>query len=46
MCEVLAELDLGDPPKELLEWAKKNINENPDTRCKDLEEFRDMIFSK
>lgn len=46
MCEVLAELDLGEPPKELLEWAKKNINENPDTRCKDLEEFRDMIFSR
>ncbi|KAJ8911532.1 hypothetical protein NQ315_005902 [Exocentrus adspersus] len=42
--DVLAELDLGEPPQELIEWARENINEDPETRCQKLEEFRDMIF--
>ncbi|XP_018569342.1 alpha-tocopherol transfer protein-like [Anoplophora glabripennis] len=44
--DVLAELDLGEPPKELLEWARENINEDPETSCQKLEEFRDMIFER
>lgn len=42
--DVLAQLDLGEPPQELLEWAKENLNEDPETRCQVLEEFRDMIY--
>lgn len=44
--EVSFVLDLGEPPKELQEWAKENIRENPDTRCMILEDFRDMIYGK
>lgn len=44
--EVAFVLDLGEPPKELQEWAKENIRENPDTRCMILEDFRDMIYGK
>lgn len=39
-------LDLEEPPKELQEWAKENIRENPDTRCMILEDFRDMIYAR
>lgn len=42
--EVKAELDFGEVPKELLEWAKTEINEDPDTRCQLISEFRDMIY--
>jgi len=44
--EVLSELDLDEPPQDVLEWAQKNLNEDPDTRCKVLEDFRNMIFSE
>ncbi|KAG5864719.1 hypothetical protein JTB14_034852 [Gonioctena quinquepunctata] len=44
--DVLAKLDLGEPPQHLLEWAKENIKEDPETRCQVLQEFRDMIFEK
>lgn len=44
--DVLYELDLGEPPQQLLDWAKENIHENPDTRCLILEDFRDMIYSR
>lgn len=44
--DVLPELDLGEPPKELLEWAKENLNEVPETRCQILNEFRDLIYGK
>ncbi|KAJ8960654.1 hypothetical protein NQ314_006046 [Rhamnusium bicolor] len=44
--DVLAELDLGEPPQELLEWAKENINEDPEIKCQILEEFRDTIFER
>lgn len=44
--DVLSELDLGEPPKELVAWAKENLNENGETRCQALEEFRNMIFGR
>lgn len=44
--EVLAQLDLGEPPEELLEWAKENLNEDAETRCQVLQELRDMIYGK
>lgn len=44
--EVLPDLDLGEPPQELLDWAREHLNENPETRDQVLQDFRDMIFGK
>lgn len=44
--EVKSQLDLGEPPQHVLDWAKENIRENPETRDQVIEEFRDMIFGK
>ncbi|KAL1500879.1 hypothetical protein ABEB36_006303 [Hypothenemus hampei] len=44
--DVLYELDLDDPPLEILDWAKEHIHENPDTKCLALEDFRDMIYGR
>lgn len=44
--EVTAELDLGPPPQELLEYARKEVNEDPETRCQVISEFRDMIYGE
>ncbi|XP_056648666.1 alpha-tocopherol transfer protein-like isoform X2 [Diorhabda sublineata] len=44
--DILPDLDLGEPPQELLDWTKENINEDPDTRDQILENFRDLIFEK
>lgn len=44
--DVLSELDLEDPPQELLDYAKKEVNEDQETSCQVLEEFRDLIFGK
>ncbi|RZC32645.1 alpha-tocopherol transfer protein-like [Asbolus verrucosus] len=44
--EVVSELDLGEPPQELLEWAKENLNENPDTRYQVISDLRDMIYAR
>lgn len=44
--DVCMELDLGEPPEEVLEFARKELNEDPDTRCQVLEDFRDMIFER
>lgn len=44
--EVKAELELGEPPQELLDWAKREIGENPETRCQVISDFRDMIFGR
>lgn len=44
--EVLAELDLGEPPQELADWAKEHLDEDPETRCQVLQELRDMIYGK
>lgn len=44
--EVLAQLDLEEPPQELVDWAKEHLNEDPATRCQVLQELRDMIYGK
>ncbi|XP_017777007.1 PREDICTED: alpha-tocopherol transfer protein-like [Nicrophorus vespilloides] len=44
--DVLSELDLEDPPQELVAWAKKHLNEDPDTRLKVLDDFRNMIYNR
>lgn len=44
--EIKFELDFGEPPDELLEYARKNIGENPETRCQVISEFRDLIYGK
>ncbi|CAH1105866.1 unnamed protein product [Psylliodes chrysocephalus] len=44
--EVLPDLDLGEPPQELLDWAREHLNENPETRDQVLQDFRDMIFER
>lgn len=43
---VLAALDLGEPPQELLDYAKKEINEDPDTRCQVIADFRNLIYER
>lgn len=40
------ELDLGAPPKELLEFARKELGENPETRVQVLEDLRDYIYER
>lgn len=44
--EIKAELDLGPLPPELLEYAKNEVNEDPETRCQVLSDFRNMIYGK
>ncbi|RZC38379.1 CRAL TRIO domain containing protein [Asbolus verrucosus] len=44
--EIVAELDLGEPSQELLDWAKENIREDPNTKCQLLSDFKDMIYSR
>ncbi|KAF2879460.1 hypothetical protein ILUMI_26707 [Ignelater luminosus] len=44
--EVISALDLGEPPQEILDYAKKELGEDPETRCQVLEEFRDLIYEK
>lgn len=41
-----AVLDLSEPSDELLEWAKENINEDPDTKDLLISELKDMIYEK
>jgi hypothetical protein len=42
--DVAAELDLGEPPDELKEFARLNLGESSDTRPSLVQEFRDMIY--
>lgn len=44
--EVKSELDLGPPTPDVLEYARKEVNENPETRCQKISELRDMIYGK
>ncbi|KAF2903937.1 hypothetical protein ILUMI_02238 [Ignelater luminosus] len=48
MCEpaVKYEMDLSEPDQQLLDYAKENINEDPDTKLEVLEQLRDMIFER
>lgn len=44
--EVRAALDLGPLPQELVEYAKKELNEDPETRDQVISDFRNMIYGK
>jgi hypothetical protein len=44
--DVVPDLDLGEPPDELKEYARLHICESPDTRSSLLQEFKDMIYGK
>lgn len=35
-----------EPSEELLEWARKHINEDPDMKDQAISELRDMIYGK
>jgi len=42
--DVVPELDLGEPPDDLKEFARIHIGESPDTRSSLVQEFKDMIY--
>lgn len=42
--EYCAELELGEPPPELADFARLHRGEHPDTRLQAIGELRDMIF--
>jgi hypothetical protein len=44
--DVVPELDLGEPPDDLKEFARQHIGESPDARSSLLQEFKDMIYGK
>lgn len=44
--DVSVHLDLGEPPVELLEYAKENIGEIPDTRPAAVQDLRDLIYER
>lgn len=44
--DVLFELELGEPPQELIVWAKENIGETEEDRSMKLYDLREMIFGK
>jgi hypothetical protein len=44
--DVVTELDLGEPPDDLKEFAKQHIGEYPDTRSNLVQEFKNMIHGK
>jgi hypothetical protein len=44
--EIKWELDLREASEELLEWAKENIREDPNTKCQMISDLRDMIYCK
>lgn len=41
-----ADLDLGEPPPELLEFARLHCGEDPDMRLQAIADLRDMIYGK
>lgn len=44
--DVAFQLDLGEPPQELLEWAKENLGETEEEKSMKLYELREMIYEK
>jgi hypothetical protein len=44
--DVVPELDLGEPPDDVKEFARQHIGESPGTRSSVLQEFRDMIYGE
>lgn len=43
---VKSELYLGDPKQCLLDYAKEELGEDPETRSQVLQDLRDMIYGK
>ncbi|CAH1105709.1 unnamed protein product [Psylliodes chrysocephalus] len=43
---IKAKVNIEEPSEELLEWAKNNINEDPDTRDLLISELKDMIYER
>lgn len=39
-------VDLEEPPQKILDWARENIGENPETKCQLICELRDLIYGK
>ena len=39
-------LDLKPPSPEILQWAKENIGEDPETRNEVISKLRNIIFGK
>jgi len=44
--DVVTELDLGEPPDDIKEFARQHIGESPDTRSSLVQEFKDMIYER
>jgi hypothetical protein len=44
--DVVPELDLGEPPNELKEYARLHLGESPDTRPSMVQELRNMIYGQ
>jgi hypothetical protein len=44
--DAVPELDLGEPPDDLKEFARQQIGESPDTRSGLVQEFKEMIYGK
>jgi hypothetical protein len=42
--DVASELDLGEPPDELKEYARIHLGESLDTRSNLVQEFRNMVY--
>lgn len=40
------DLDLGEPPPELQEYARKHCGEDPETKLQAIYELREMIYGK
>lgn len=37
-------LDLGEPSPEVMEYARRELGETDDVKCRTLQELRDMIY--
>lgn len=44
--DVVTELDLGEPPDDVKEFARQHIGESPDTRSSLVQEFKNMIHER
>lgn len=42
--DVKFELDFTEPSQEVLEYGRKRVGENPDTRSQVISDFRDLIY--
>lgn len=42
--EYSVELQLGEPPPEILEYARQHCGEDPSTRLQAIYELRDLIY--